>query len=281
MRSRLGRPKLMFEAPQVVLTPSSSRSRRTIRKTCWPAVGIAPIGMTSGSTMTSSRGMPWSAARSTICLATANRTSGSSEMPVSSFEIATTAAPYLLTSGSTRSRRSSSPVTRVHERLALVDGEPGLERLDDRGVDRQRDVDERLDELDGPGEDRRLVGERDARVDVEHVGAGLDLGDRVALDAAEVAGLHLLGEQLAAGRVDALADDRERPVEADDDLAGRRARRRSWVTPRPVADRATGGDQARARRALRVRGLEALGLGRRLGLEVVAAGPLSRRHCSM
>ena len=73
------------------------------------------------------------------------------------------------------------------------------------------------------GQDRRLVGQRDAGVDVEHVGAGLDLGEHVALDAAEVAGVHLLGQQLAAGRVDALADDHERPVEADDDLAGRRA----------------------------------------------------------
>ena len=82
--------------------------------------------------MMSSRGMPWSRARSTIRFATANRTSGSSQMPVSSLLIATTAAPYFLTSGRTRSSRSSSPVTRVDERLALVDGEAGLERLDDR-----------------------------------------------------------------------------------------------------------------------------------------------------
>ena len=45
----------------------------------------------------------------------------------------------------------------------------------------------------------------------------------VALDPAEVARPHLLGEELAAGRVDPLADDHERPVVADDDLAGRRA----------------------------------------------------------
>ena len=109
---------------------------------------------------------------------------------------------------------------RVEQRLALVDGEAGLERLDDRGVDRQRQVGQALDELDGPGQDRRLVGERDPGVDVEHVGAGLDLGEDVALDPAEVAGLHLLGQELAPGRVDPLADDDERPVEADDDLAG-------------------------------------------------------------
>ena len=113
---------------------------------------------------------------------------------------------------------------RIDQRLALVGGEASFERLDDRRVDRQRQVGERLDELDRRGQDRRLVGERDAGVDVEHVRAGLDLGEHVALDPAEVAGLHLLGEQLPAGRVDALADDHERPVVADDDLARRRRR---------------------------------------------------------
>ena len=71
MPSRFGRPKLTLEAPQVELTLSSSRRRRTSAKTWRPAVDIAPIGMTSGSTMTSSRGMPWSAARSTMRFATA------------------------------------------------------------------------------------------------------------------------------------------------------------------------------------------------------------------
>ena len=72
------------------------------------------------------------------------------------------------------------------------------------------------------GQDGGLVGERDAGVDVEHVGAGRDLRQRIALDPAEVAAPHLLGQQLASGRVDALADDHEWPVVADDDLpAGR------------------------------------------------------------
>ncbi len=93
MPTRLGSPKLTLDAPQVVLTPSSSRSRRTRRNTCWPAVAMAPMGMTSGSTITSERGMPWSSARSTMRLATANRTSGSTLMPVSSLLMATTAAP--------------------------------------------------------------------------------------------------------------------------------------------------------------------------------------------
>src|SRR5690606_23487013 len=58
MPARLGRPKLMLEAPHVVFTCSSSRRRR-IRWSTWrPAVGTAPMGMTRGSTTTSWRGMP-------------------------------------------------------------------------------------------------------------------------------------------------------------------------------------------------------------------------------
>src|SRR5262249_34410300 len=55
---RFGNPKLTFEAPHVELTPSSSRRRRRILKTCCPAFPSRPIGMTSGSTTTSSFGMP-------------------------------------------------------------------------------------------------------------------------------------------------------------------------------------------------------------------------------
>ena len=140
---------------------------------------------------------------------------------------------------------------RVEQRLALVDREPGLERLDDRRVDRQRQVGQALDELDGPGQDGRLVGQRDAGVDVEHVGAGLDLGEHVALDPAEVAGLHLLGQELAAGRVDPLADDHERAVEADDDLARRGADRMVSVMSgrSPMSWPAGGSDRRRRRRS--------------------------------
>ena len=84
----------------------------------------------------------------------------------------------------------------------------------------------RLHELHGSRQQGRLVGQRDAGVDVEHVGAGLDLGHGIGLDAAEVAAHHLLGQQLATGRVDPLADHHERPVEADDDLPGGRAQDR-------------------------------------------------------
>ena len=109
---------------------------------------------------------------------------------------------------------------RIHQRLALVDREPGLERRDDRGIDRQRHVGDRLHQLDGLREDRRLVRQRDARVHIEHVRAGFHLGARVGLDAAEVAGRHFGREDLAAGGIDALADDDEGAVEADDDFPG-------------------------------------------------------------
>ena len=81
-------------------------------------------------------------------------------------------------------------------------------------------VGDRLHQLDGARENRRLIGQRNARIHVEHVGAGLDLGARIRLDAGEIAGRHLGGEDLAPGRIDALADDDERPIEADDDFLG-------------------------------------------------------------
>jgi hypothetical protein len=55
------------------------------------------------------------------------------------------------------------------------------------------------------------------------VGAGLDLGPCIGFDPAEIARRHLGGEDLAAGRIDAFADDDERPVEADHDFLGRGA----------------------------------------------------------
>ena len=76
------------------------------------------------------------------------------------------------------------------------------------------------DQLDGLRQQVGLVGERHAHVDVEHVGAALDLGLDVALDRREVAGAQLLLEDPAAGRVDALADDAEAVAVADHHLLG-------------------------------------------------------------
>ena len=105
----------------------------------------------------------------------------------------------------------------VHERLALVRGQAGLERLDDRRVDADREVGQLLHERDRLSHQLDLVRQRVADVHVQHVcAAGHLLGD-VDLDLGEVAGLQLRLEPLAPGRVDALADDAERLPGADDD----------------------------------------------------------------
>ena len=87
---------------------------------------------------------------------------------------------------------------------------------------------DRLDDLQRLAHQRRLglvrVHRGDAGIDVEDVGARRDLGQRVLDHRVEIAGLHFGGELLAARRVDALADHREGPVEADDVLRWRRRR---------------------------------------------------------
>ena len=55
---RFGKPKLTFDAPQVVLTFSSSWSLLTKLITCFPAELTAPIGITNGSTTISEYGIP-------------------------------------------------------------------------------------------------------------------------------------------------------------------------------------------------------------------------------
>jgi len=103
----------------------------------------------------------------------------------------------------------------VHERLALVRGQAGLERLDDRRVDADREVGQLLHERDRLSHQLDLVRQRVADVHVQHVcAAGHLLGD-VDLDLGEVAGLQLRLERLAPGRVDTLADDAERLPGAD------------------------------------------------------------------
>ena len=109
---------------------------------------------------------------------------------------------------------------RVQQRLALVDRQPGLQRRDNRRVDGQRHIGDRLHQFNGVGENARLVGKRNAGVDIQHLGAGRDLRSRVGLDAAVVADFHFRGQDFAPGRVDALADNRERPVETDFEFAG-------------------------------------------------------------
>ena len=76
----------------------------------------------------------------------------------------------------------------------------------------ERQVGELLHHRDGLGEQLGLVGERDAHVDVEHRRAAGDLLLDVDRDARQVAAAQLLGEDLAAGRVEPLADEAERLV---------------------------------------------------------------------
>ena len=82
---------------------------------------------------------------------------------------------------------------------------------------------ELLDQGDRLGQQVGLVGERHAHVDVEHVGAALDLGLHVALDRRQVAGAQLLLKDPPPRRVDPLTDQAERAVVSDDDLRARSA----------------------------------------------------------
>src|SRR6185312_5591055 len=107
---RPGRPNDVFDAPQVMFTPRSSRISRTVSMKSVTARGSAPTGMASGSMTMSSGGMPWSPATETILRASSSRRSGSIGIS-SSFGSAMTAAPCLATSGRMASSRSSSAVT--------------------------------------------------------------------------------------------------------------------------------------------------------------------------
>jgi len=63
----------------------------------------------------------------------------------------------------------------VEQCFALIDLQPGLKGGDDGGINLERYVCERLDELDGLGENFGFVCKRDSCVYVEHVGTGGDL----------------------------------------------------------------------------------------------------------
>ncbi len=122
MPRRSGMPKEMFEAPQLTFTRSSERSSFTVSYIEVAASGAAPIGIVSGSMITSSWPMPWSAARSTILRAAARRTCGSIEMPSESLAMPITAAPNFATSGSNRSSEWSSAVTELISTLPWASG---------------------------------------------------------------------------------------------------------------------------------------------------------------
>ena len=90
-------------------------------------------------------------------------------MPVSSLEIAITAQSYFLTSGSTRSSRSSSPVTELSSGRPRYAASPAssastMELSMDSGTSTVS-----CTSRDALGEDAQLVGERDAGVHVQHL----------------------------------------------------------------------------------------------------------------
>src|SRR5256885_4897626 len=113
---RPGRPNEVLPAPQVVFTPSSSRSSRSVSTNSVTARGSAPTGIASASMITSSGGMPWSPAAETIFFAISTRRSGSIGIS-SSFASPITEAPCFATSGRIASSRSSSPVTELTSAL--------------------------------------------------------------------------------------------------------------------------------------------------------------------
>ena len=217
----------MFEAPSVMLRPNSSRIRLIVSSVVTTACGSAPTVIASGSMTMSSSGIsysPWTI--STRRLQISSRSPAVWGMPVSSFDEADDRGAVLLDERQHPLEPLVLAGDGVDERLALVDGEAGLERLDDGGVDADRQVGVLLHEHDRARQEVGLVGERHAHVDVEDVRAHGHLLLDVLDDLREVAGAQRLGERLAAGRVDPLADDAERLVGPDDDLSRRRAENR-------------------------------------------------------
>ena len=112
---------------------------------------------------------------------------------------------------------------RVDECPPLVGGESDFECLDDRRVDADRQVRDALNQLDRAAEQIGLIGQRHAHVDVEDHGAAGHLRGNVPLDRRQVAGPQLLLEDTTAGRVDALADDAELLIVAEENFLGGRA----------------------------------------------------------
>ena len=76
--------------------------------------------------------------------------------------------------------------------------------------------------LEKYGVDAVFVGHWQPGIDVEHRGAGLDLGQGIAFDAAVITGRHFVGQQFAACWVDALADDDKRVFGTYEHLTRRR-----------------------------------------------------------
>ncbi len=142
-------------------------------------------------------------------------------MPDSSLQMAMTETLYSATTGQNRFQPFLFAGHAVDNGTPLAGLDARNQRRRHAAVDTERHVGDGLHQFDGPDHQFRFgllrLDAGDADIDVENVGAGLNLGQGVALDAAEVARFHLGGQLLAAGGVDALADEDEGLIRADDD----------------------------------------------------------------
>ena len=149
-----------------------------------------------------------------------------------------TAAPNFLTSGSRRSSEWASAVTELISTLPCASGTAASSAS---GVEESMHSGTSTTSCTAFTTCESIAGSSKPGIPAlrsSTAAPGLDLGDRVGLDRGHVAGLHLLGEDRAAGGVDAFADDRERVLVADVDLAtgtGQRGDRHRAHTATPTS----------------------------------------------
>ena len=210
---RSGMPNDTFEAPSVMFTPSSSWMSEIVSKVFTTSEVSAPMGMASGSMQDVLDG------DAVLARGDVHDLPGELEAPLGLLGDLEFVVRQRDDGGAValhqRQDRFEPLVLgghRVDECFALVSRQPGVERLDHRRVDAERQVGQALDQLHRLDHQIDLVGERSPHVDVEHHGATGHLLRDVDLDTRQVTGAQLILEDLATGRVDAFADDAERLV---------------------------------------------------------------------
>ena len=135
---------------------------------------------------------------------------------------------------------------RVDQGLAFVNREGGFQRRGIRAIEAERNVGDLHQRSREIGQKFRLIGPRNARVDVEHLGTGGDLDAGVVERHAHVAHGQGLEQFLASRRVDPFANGHKGLVRADPDLAIPKAEKRFHSPP----ERARMGWNSRCARAL-------------------------------
>ena len=208
---RCGRPNEMLEGPQVVLTLSSSRRRRSSAKTWRPA---SPMRADRHDQRIDDDVMRRDAeigAALDDLLGHGEADVGVLEMPVSSLEMATTGTLYFLTSGRIASSFSSSPVTELTSGRPLATFSAAFDRRRHRAIDHSGRSTRSCTISSVCASRRGSVALGSTAVTPaltsSMVAPAGGLLQRVGLDGLEIAGDHLGGELLAAGRVDPLADE--------------------------------------------------------------------------